>query len=157
MGITVDTRDRLCVIERTMSYNGTSLKASANVPERLQANQCPIFINIPGRAVRRPIADRWCMVTRTWNCKLYALAVGDALLTAAENMLYDYIDLFYDTFVAVPRLEYNNDILDYLRGTELTGDSGILVESYPQNDPQSPYFYTVTFNLDVSHRILLGD
>jgi hypothetical protein len=154
MGITVDIRDRLCAIERLMTYNGAALKASANVPDGLQANQCPIFINFPRQRTSRAQNKATRYETRRWDAKLFVTALGDGLLMVNENMLFDLCDVVSNAFLAVPRLELNQHALDYVVKMEMPGDAGIRAEPFPENSSQSTWFYTITFYLDVDYRII---
>jgi hypothetical protein len=152
MGITVDIRDRLCAIERLMTYNGAALKASANVPDGLQANQCPIFINFPRQRTSRAQNKSTRYETRRWDAKLYVTALGDGLLTVNENMLFDLCDVVSNAFLAVPRLELNRHALDYVVKMEMPGDAGVRAEPFPENS--TTWFYVITFYLDVEYRII---
>jgi hypothetical protein len=152
MGVTVAIRDRLCAIERLMVYNGAALKASANVPDGLQANQCPIFVNFPRQRTSRAQNKATRYETRRWDAKLFVTALGDGLLTANEDMLFDLCDVVSDAFMAVPRLELDHHALDYVVKMEMPGDAGIRAESFPENS--TTWFYTITFNLDVDYRII---
>lgn len=153
MGVSTDVRDRLCAIERLMTYSGESVKAAAYVPEFIQPSQLPLFVNFPGgRASRVQVGDTFYQITRQWNLKLYGRKEGDGLRSENEERMMDLIDATYDLFVSRPRLELNGVGVSHVVSGLITGDSDIQTEPYPSNETDDALFYVVTFTMDVVYR-----
>jgi hypothetical protein len=152
MGITTNIRDRLVVIETSMTYGGSALDAARYVSEGIQDHQCPLFVNFhSGRATSRKEGSDY-QITRNWILKLIVRSTTTGLRSENEFMADDLIDLTYDTFVTHPRLEYLGVGLTDVESAELTGDSDVVIEPYPRDDPATQMYYVVNFGLQVIYR-----
>ncbi len=152
MGISINIRDRLIAIERTMLYDSEAVKAAEYIPEAIQPFQLPVFINFPVGAARARRADTFYEIERTWNIRLWGRKEGDGGRAENEERMLDLIDLTYALFLPSPRLELNYTGLTNVVSALLTGDGGIEMRSYPTGETDNARFFAVNFSMRVTYR-----
>jgi len=152
VAITTDIRDRLVALQRSITVNGETMSASEYVSLGIGQFDLPLFVNFPLGSVRVQTAGTFFTITRNWNMRCYgSTAPTKVRPDQTEEWMYDIIDATYAFFLPKQRLELNGAPLDFVELALLTGDSGIQIMTYPQDD-QSVNYYTVTFNLQVSYQ-----